>query len=1132
MFLRDGTVVYSASDLAAAAHCEWAVMRRLDAKLGRIEKLDEPADDMLRRAGELGTVHELATLARLKEARDVVEFTQGGFDEIAAGADATEAALRANRGVLYQATFFDGRLLGYADFIIKNENDVYEVYDTKLARKAKITALLQLAAYSEQLMRLGIDIGPNVHIILGDNRTSTHALRDILPVYRKRRARLQQIIDGRMADAQPTAWGDPRYTACGRCAHCSEQVELHGDVLLVAGMKLTQRLKLNEAGIATIEQLADRQTPVPGLADGTLASLQEQAAMQLTTTADGKPAVKVYNKSALAVLPTPDAGDIFFDFEGDPLYSEDGRTEWGLDYLFGLIEPDGKFVPFWAHTYAEERQALIDFLAYVTERRAAHPNMHIYHYASYERTHLLSLAARHGIGEEEVDDLLRANVLVDLYPVVKKALRVGSHSYSIKKLEPLYMGDEHREGVTNAADSVTEYAEAREQIESGKVAEGQARLDAIATYNEYDCVSTLRLRDWLLERADEFGVTRSTPESLALGYEVKEPSPVYVALAATVADVAPGERTPDDTALALASAAIDYHRREAKKFWQEHFDRLVNPIEEWEDVRGVLRVSNARVVQDWHREGKQKSDRRTIELTGALAPGSSVKPDTDVYLVYDEPQPPIAESRSPGARASSTAKLLEVIDSTDHTIYVVEEKLEAGAEPFSQVPMAFTPGPPPRPAPQPAAIEEWGEQVLDGLPRMIPNAALDILRRATPRGTLHPVVDDVRQSITASLLTIDRSYLAVQGPPGTGKTFTGSHVIADLVTQHGWKVGVVAQSHETVKNMLFEVVKAGVAPDRVGKVPKKGAESEVVPWTKLSTSSVSQFTSDSGRWVVGGTAWTFANAGYVPRESLDLLVIDEAGQFSLASTIAAAVSAKRILLLGDPQQLPQVSQGSHPEPVDVSALGWLSEGHDVLPAEFGYFLEKSWRMHPDVCAPVSRLSYEGKLESQAAERLLEGVMPGLHPVSVEHVGNATQSDEEATEVVELVRSHLGAIWTVAGESRPLMQTDLIVVAPYNAQVELIRERLAEAGFPDVPVGTVDKFQGREAAIAIVSLAASSAADVPRGLEFLLLANRLNVAISRAQWAAYLIYSPGLMDGLPNSAESLAQLSAFIELVEG
>ena len=1138
MILIDpATVVYSASDLTAAAKCEWALMRKLDAKLGRVERVDDIEDDMLVRAGLLGTAHELRVLETLKQTRDVVEFEHPDFDQYAEAAARTADALRSKADVLFQATFFDGRLLGFADFIMLDDDGVYEVYDTKLARSAKITALLQLAAYSDQIIALGIEVGENVHLILGDGRTSTHALRDILPVYRRRRARLQSMIDERLADDAATPWGDPRYSICGRCAACTQQVELHRDVLLVAGMKLTQRRKLASAAITTIDDLATADG-VDGMSAATLAGLRSQARIQIAPHDGDVPAFDVYNPSALAALPAPDPGDIFFDFEGDPLYSEtvgggdvaDG-AQWGLDYLFGLVEPDTTFRTFWAHDYAEERRALEDFLAYVADRRARYPAMHIYHYAAYERTHLLSLAARHGVGEDAVDDLLRDDVLVDLYPLVKKSVRVGSHSYSIKKLEPLYMPGA-RSGVATAADSVTEYADARQLVRDGDLAAGQAKLDAIASYNEYDCVSTLRLRDWLLDRARENDVTPTPARDLELDLPiVREPSPVYLALSAHVADVPPGERTADDTAIALASAAIDYHRREGKKFWQDHFDRLVSPLDEWADTRNVLVVERAEVVTDWYREGRQRKDRRVIEVSGVLAPGSSLKAEQNPYLVYDDPQPPIAARRTPGARASSEGEILDVIDEGGRVGYCIQELLETGADRYDQLPAALTPPAPPRATPQPEAIEEWGSRVLAALPDMLPDAALDVLRRVAPRGRLSPAGDDTIAAIRDSLLTLDHSYLAVQGPPGTGKTYTGSRVIADLVKNHGWRVGIVAQSHETVKNMLRAIAAAGLDPKLIGKRPKKG-DVDDHPWVTLNTAAnIAEFTAQDDGWVIGGTAWTFANATTIPRGSLDLLVVDEAGQFSLASTIAAAVAAERLLLLGDPQQLPQVSQGSHPEPVDVSALGWLSDGHDVLPPEFGFFLAKSWRMHPALCAPVSRLSYEGKLESRAENRMLVGIEPGLHPVAVDHHLNSTSAPQEAQRVVDLVLGALGREWTEGGLTRPLVQDDVIVVAPYNAQVELIGEYLAAAGLGDVPVGTVDKFQGREAAIAIVSLAASSADEVPRGLEFLLLANRLNVAISRAQWAAYLVYSPALLDYLPTNPTALAQLSAFIRLVE-
>ncbi|WP_394771257.1 TM0106 family RecB-like putative nuclease [Lacisediminihabitans sp.] len=1132
MFVLDGTVVTSASDLTSASSCEFAFARAIDVRLGRIEAPDVVPDAMLARTSRLGDAHELRVLEACRErfGAGVVEVERPDLRDpgsLEAAVAATGAAFASGADVVFQATFFDGSFVGFADFIVRTADGRYRVQDTKLARHAKVTALLQLAAYAEQLARVGVPVSDTVELLLGDGSVSTHRLGDILPVYRRRRALLGTIIEERLAAGEPVRWGDPRDAACGRCDACAAEVQSTRDVLLVAGLRVSQRARLRAAGVTTIDALAATSGLVDGISDSTLAALRQQAALQLDTHSGAAPAWTVINPLALAALPAPDDGDIFFDFEGDPLY-QDGPL-WGLDYLFGLIEADTTFRAFWAHDLAEERRALDDFLAYVTARRAAHPGMHIYHYAAYERTHLLSLAARHGVGEEAVDDLLRNNVLVDLYPVVKQSLRIGSRSYSLKKLEPLYM-DEARQGVDNAADSIAEYVHYQELRDAGEQAEAAAVLDDIARYNAYDCVSTLRLRDWLLARATENAVPLATPRDLELDVPAREPDRVYLELVELLSGTSPVDRTTDQTALALASAAIDYHRRELKSFWWDHFNRLATPVEDWADTRDVFVVSSARVERDWYREGRQRSDRRLLRLTGTLAPGSSLGVGGKPFLLYDAPYPPIARSSAPGSRSAHNRAT--IVDDLGEAGFLVEERLESGAPRYAELPVALTPATPPDPGSQVGAISEWGRDVLDALPGMVPDAALDILRRVPPRGALLPVTDgDTTSAILATLLELDRSYLAVQGPPGTGKTFTGSRVIADLVANHGWRIGVVAQSHASVQNMLEGVVKAGLDPELIGKKPKAGDEQVEVPWTGPTDGTVAGFGGHPGGFVIGGTAWTFSNASSVPRGSLDLLVVDEAGQYSLASTIAAAVSAQRLLLLGDPQQLPQVSQGTHPEPVDVSALGWLADGHQVLPPEFGYFLDTSWRMHAAVCAPVSALSYEGKLLSHPSDRRLDGVEPGLHPVAVPHVDNSTSSIEEADAVVALVRNVIGRPWSSGGTTARLAEDDVIVVAPYNAQVALLRTALSAAGLGDVPVGTVDRFQGKEAAVSIVSLAASSADDVPRGLEFLLLANRLNVAISRAQWAAYLVYSPALTEYLPPTPEGVARLSAFITLVE-
>ncbi|MBX3088577.1 MAG: AAA family ATPase, partial [Cryobacterium sp.] len=415
------------------------------------------------------------------------------------------------------------------------------------------------------------------------------------------------------------------------------------------------------------------------------------------------------------------------------------------------------------------------------------------------------------------------------------------------------------------------------------------------------------------------------------------------------------------------------------------------------------------------------------------------------------------------------------------------------------------------------------------------DAMSNLLLRKAPgdAGLLEPMSDpdDAVRAIYTSLTGMQQGYLAVQGPPGTGKTYVAAHVIRRLVEERQWKIGVTAQSHKVIENVLDGTVGAGLNYELVAK--KKG--DDLVHFTVIGENAYAKFAleHEATGYVIGGTAWDMTNRKRVQEQQLDLLVIDEAGQFSLAHTIACAPSAKRILLLGDPQQLPQVSQGIHPAPVDGSALGHVIGNNAVLPERYGYFLPVSRRMDAAVASRVSDLSYEGKLHSHAttAGRKLQGVEPGLHSVAVEHSGNSTSSAEEASAVVELVRAHLGLPW-VEDESepaRPLEQADVIVVTPYNAQVQLLRETLDLAGLAEVPVGTVDKFQGREAVISIVSLAASSAIAAPRGMDFLLNRNRLNVSISRAKWAAYLVYSPDLINYLPHTPEGLATLSRFVNL---
>lgn len=1194
MYVQNGVVVTSASDLTAASDCEFAFLRKLDIKLGRDALFIPDTSAMLARAGTLGTVHEAAVLNeyRRRFGDGVVEiaqpdvFNEAAVDEAVAR---TNAAFESAAPVVFQATFATERFIGFADFIVRQPSGRYRVQDAKLARRAKVTALLQLAAYAEQLERVGVPIDETAELLLGDGSSSAHRLADITPVYRRRAERLTAIITERETDTQSVRWGDERYTACGRCPTCAAEVDRTHDVLGVGGMRMTQRERLLAAGISTIDELATSIGSIDGVLDSTLENLRAQARLQLTTERaresaeatradaagtepDGPlerpsppvppvpPAFEVRDAPALSAIPAPSSGDLFFDFEGDPLYTEGDGRDLGLDYLFGMVDDNATFTAFWAHDFAAERTALVDFLEFVKLRRHTHPDLHIYHYAPYERTHLVSIAARHGVGEADVDQLLADGVLVDLYAIVKRAVRVGSHSYSIKKLEPLYMRNELREADVKAGDdSIIKYARASElrntpdgtiDPESGVSAAhaAQAILDDLGDYNRYDCVSTLRLRDWLLEQAREQHIT---PAEIALDPEFEparyEPSPLATHLAGLAGASSPANpRDSDHTALALASAAIDYNKREEKSFWIHHFLRATQPIESWEETRDLLLVDphRSREASPWQPNQRGANFRRQVRLVGRAGAGSKFSVDASVFLMYDVPAPFAARSRIAGEREFRPARIVAVGD--DGESLTVEESGVDG-QTWNTFPLAVTPGAPPNSAALRAAIDEWASPIPRAWPTMPDNPALDILRRRPPRarGGLAPLdsAHDYVAAVTESVRRLDHSYLAVQGPPGTGKTYLASRAIERLVREHGYRIGVVAQSHAVVENVLNAVITAGLPTEQVGKACKPGSNTALHRFTVLANKDhMSRFTAplSSSGFVVGGTAWDFCNVKRVPRGSLDLLVVDEAGQFSLASTVAASVSAANLLLLGDPQQLPQVSQGQHPEPVDTSALGWIADGHDVLPPDLGYFLAESRRMRAEVASPVSRLSYEGELHSHstAAKREIDGVSPGVTAEAILHTGNTTESPQEAAAVVARVRSLIGRDFTdlegggpIAAAPRPLEQRDIIVVTPYNAQMHCVRDSLDAAGYPDVPVGTVDKFQGQEAAVAIVSLAASSAAAAPRGIEFLLLKNRLNVAISRAQVAAYLIYSPALCDAIPHTAAGVAQLSAFIRLVE-
>ena len=1169
---RSGTrTILSPSDLVTHLGCAHATeldRRVVAGELARPSVHDADLEVLRRRGDE----HERAQLARFVAAGlSVVEVACCGseVDDLLAAEAETLAAMRAGADVVFQATFFDGRWRGAADFLLKvaRPSDLgawsYEVADTKLARRVKPSALVQLCAYAEQVARLQGVWPEELVVITGDGEHHRHRTADVVAYHRRVAAQLEATVDGPLVATEAVP-----VEHCGVCPwapRCEEGWRAADSLRLIAGVRARAEALLAGAGITTGAALAASAdgSPVAGMQVEVLDRLRRQARLQLAQRADGvvrhellvpegpvgpeggavparsDPAADHARPPAplrgLAALPAPSAGDLFFDIEGDPWVGPHG-----IEYLFGVVEGPmgGSAVPgytaYWGHDAAGERQAFERLVDLVVARLDADPGMHVYHYAPYERTVLQRLAGRYGTRDGEVDRILRGKVLVDLYQVVRHAILVSQEGYGLKKLEPLYLPADARSGeaVTDGGSSIVVYEEWLETRDP-------ARLEEIRAYNEVDCRSTLGLRRWLEERRAELEVRTGAPLPRPAGAEGAAPTTVAAldarqaaAVEALLAGVPedPAARGPGDEVRRLLADLVGWHRREDRPGWWSWYDRLAMDdaelVADREAVGGLVHLGEV------DPEGRPGVHRYAFD------------PSQDHKLPLDRSVVDPATRRSAGT--------LLGLDVAGGTLVLQRPVRGDPPHPSALVP----PGPVDTKVLQEALLALAGHVTTNGLDRSGPwGAGLDLLGRRPPGpGGGGPqqrpgeTPGDALVRIALALGPGDRSpgsgpparpaggrCLSVQGPPGSGKTHHGAEAIVALV-ESGRTVGITAHSHAAASNLLRAVCeeadRRGVVvralqrcdPGRLCSAPgvRRAASSDEVG-DALGAGEVD---------VAVGTAWLFAHPSL--RGALDVLFVDEAGQLSLASTLAVSGSARGLVLLGDPQQLAQPSQGAHPDGSDVSALDHVLAGGATMAPEAGLFLDRSHRMHPRICRYVSTLAYDDRLLAAAGcerRRVAEGPAvggAGLRWLPVAHTGSRTRSPEEAGAVARLVEALVGrAVTDAAGHTTTLTAADVLVIAPYNAQVATLASVLPA----DVPVGTVDRFQGQQAPVVIYSLASSSAADVPRGIDFLLDTSRLNVAVSRAQALCVLVGSPTLLQAPVRTPRQLRQVNALCRFVE-
>ena len=1116
-------IVLSPSDLTAFLGC--AHRSTLDRLVvaGVLDKpeRDDPELEVLRRRGD---EHERKELARLvAEGLEVVEIECASGDpaELRRAEAETVEAMRRGADVVFQATFFDGRWRGHADFLLKVDEPSpafgtwsYEVADTKLARRAKPAAVLQLCWYAEQVARIQGRWPEEVEVVTGDGERHRHRTADAVAYYRATKARLEAAV-AQLVEQPPAAPAPNAHCAvCPWDERCTAERRHADAVTFVAGMRRDMAAKLARTGVTTLTHLAASPVgePVPGMGQATVDRLRLQARLQLAARRSGAIEYELLEPEGpdrgFAALPPPSAGDLFFDMEGDPWVGDHG-----LEYLFGLVDVDGRYTAFWAHDAAAEKRAFEGLVDHLLAAYDADPAMHVYHYAPYEEVALKKLAGRHATREAEVDRLLRGEVLVDLYRIIRQGVRVSQEGYGLKKLEPLYLAP--REGeITDGGSSIVVY---EDWIES----QDPALLESIRAYNELDCHSTKGLRDWLEDRRAEVpeGVERPDQPGSAPSEEVAEADArtqqLVDALLETVPED-PDERSDDQQARWLLAQLLGWHRREQRPEWWAWFDRLDRSDEEL--------VNDRESIGELELVGVHEDLGRSAVHRYAFDPAQEHK-----FKVGDTPHDP------------RTKKRAGEIVGLDLGRGTVDIKRGKGAW---EHPRSLVPPPPFDNKVHHEAVARIAHAVLEHGSGDPPEhrAVLDLLRRRPPH--VFRVADgaplqrpgeqgsDATRRLVPDLLG---ACLAVQGPPGAGKTWTGAAFVVDAV-EKGRRIGVTAQSHKAIGNLLDEIADHAARRGVEVRMLQKATDDQRCSSPKVrctgSNDDIDNALAMQDVDVVAGTSWLFARPEMDGQ--LDLLVVDEAGQRSLADVLAVSGAATDLVLLGDPQQLAQVSKGTHPPGAGLSALEHVLDGHATVPPDRGVFLEHTHRMHPAVCEYVSTIAYDGRLtavegcEGQAvlAPEPLGGA--GLRWVPVEHEANRTRSEEEADAVARLLDRLVGSTWVDKdGRQSWLGVEDVLVIAAYNAQVAALTDRLPTG----TRIGTVDRFQGQEAPVVIYSLAASSADDVPRGLDFLLSLNRMNVAVSRARALAVLVGSPALLESPVRTVHQLRLVNALCRFVE-
>ncbi len=1113
--------LFSPTMLRRYLSCKYKIFNEINEEKLKLKRIELKTNDKLRI--ERGNIHEKEYFKelkkKLKKTLNLKDQKLTKEEKISK----TVQAMKEGFDIIFGGCLKRDKWSGEFDFLIINKDQEsrfgdysYEVIDTKYSNKPKPDHIIQLGSYTFMLEATQGVLPKKFIIVLKNMVQEEVQVHQVNQFFKKTRENYEKFIETLVNKTKPE-----KCSACETCEwldRCENIWKKEDNLNQVGGLTKVHLKKLLNIKIDTATKLSkqDENKPIKGFRKEISYKLVTQAKLQKEYEKTGIPIYKPnpYNlngSKGFNLLPKSSECDLYFDIES----VEDHIYPGGLEYLFGIFYiENGKenFKALWSHNKSEEKKNLIKFFDFTKQHFEKYPNSKIYHYGSYEITALLKLSSFHKVKGIEYDHYLNLDKFVNLLEVNRQGLFISENSNSLKNMEKFYHFK--REGDVQRGDVSQEYY--IEWLETND----KKFLEEIESYNKQDCHSTYELHKWLLDKKPEetsWFIPKKNGEMELRDWEIDM---------ITYQEKVEKSKIENKKIKQLMSDIIGFYNREDKPAWREFFERRTKSDEEL--------IEDPECIGNMTLDGEPKPDKKSLLY--------SYKFEDQDFKLRKSKKTVIANNQD--IEQKDYAGTIIEIDYKKKDI-LIKRGTSQGI-----LPKILSIGPD-KPRPNTKLVSNT-YKFIDSLINKEKkySSLIDFLEKKYPNITGIKTGEKIIQSndfikeIPKIISNLNNSYIYIQGPPGTGKTFQASNAIIELLKQKK-KIAITGLSHKVIHNLLQKV--EGIAKEKQLKIIgyKRGNledEDTIFNGDFIKTHEKDPVfmnalkIKDAGQ-IFAGTKYHLASSYYDSK--IDYLFIDEAGQVSLADLISIGNIAKNIVLIGDQNQLGQPIKGTHPNESGQSILDYLLERRDTIPENRGIFLNKTYRMHSKINEFISSNFYEGRLncDERTEKRIIKFDKkciiqnPGIHYIEMNHKNNVQTSLEEIDTVIDLMKQMIGSEFNDNGKKRELNVKDFLIISPYNTQVNLMIAKLEEEKIKNARVGTIDKFQGQEAPVNIISMTSSDSETLPRNKEFFFDKNRLNVAISRAQVASIILFNPKLLEFSPKNINQIKLMNNFYKLLD-